>query len=157
MTRCVWLVLMLAVATPTFAADLTLAAPRRSLAEQASLALARQPLEATAQPEAVRAAPETDVLFRISMVAAVAGHGADLGITENCLGAGRCREMNPWLARYDNAAVFGAAKMTVAGLALWATSKLHDTHPTLATIFNFAQAGAYVAIAARNTRISAPK
>lgn len=95
-----------------------------------------------------------DRLFRISLVAAMAAHGADLASTENCLGAGRCRELNPFLARFDQPAVFGAAKIGVAALSLWGLAKLHETHPKLATISSFAMAGAFAGIAVHNAKVS---
>ena len=58
-------------------------------------------------------------LLKASFVFAIAGHGADLASTEHCLGAGKCREANPWLARYDSPVRFGVAKMLVAGGSEW--------------------------------------
>lgn len=94
------------------------------------------------------------MLFKLTLILALAAHGADLASTEHCLGAGRCREMNPWLARYHNPAVFGAAKMTVAGGGLWATSELHKTHPKLAVLVNLAVAGGFAGVAVHNTKVS---
>lgn len=93
------------------------------------------------------------MLFKLTLVLAMAAHGADLASTEYCLGAGRCREANPWLARFNQPAQFGAAKMGVAGLGAWGSVKLHETHPTLAIVLNLAQAGAFAAIAAHNGRV----
>jgi hypothetical protein len=96
-----------------------------------------------------------DTAFRASMVAAIAAHGADLSSTEHCLGAGRCTELNPWLARFDQPAVFGAAKMAVAGLSLWGTAKLKDAgHPKLAIAANVGQAIGFSLIAWHNARVS---
>lgn len=91
--------------------------------------------------------------YRVSQVAAASAHAADLGATTYCLGSGRCRELNPWLARYENPAVFGAAKGGVATAGLIFTDKLHKTHPKWAIVLNFAVAGAYTAIAARNVAL----
>lgn len=95
------------------------------------------------------------LLFKLSLVAAMAAHGADLASTENCLGAGRCREMNPWLARYEQPAVFGAAKMGVAAGSGLATYEVYKrNHPKVATVLNFVVAGAYTAIAVHNARVA---
>jgi hypothetical protein len=94
-----------------------------------------------------------DTPFRFSLVAAVAAHGSDLASTENCLGSGRCRELNPWLARFDNPATFGAVKMGVAALSLWGTAKLHESHPRWAIAVNVAQAVGFSLVAARNARV----
>ena len=95
-----------------------------------------------------------DTAFRASMVAAVAAHGADLGSTMHCLGSGRCREMNPLLARFEQPAVFGAVKMSVVGLQLWALAKLHERHPRWAIGLNLLSAGAFSAIAYHNTQVA---
>lgn len=91
-------------------------------------------------------------LYKLSIAAAIAAHGADLAGTEHCLGRGVCREMNPWLARYDNPAVFGAAKMGVAAGGILAADRFAKEHPKWATVLNFTVAGAYSAIAVRNAR-----
>ena len=93
-------------------------------------------------------------VYKLSLVAAIAAHGADLSITQNCVGAGRCRELNPWLGRFEQPAVFGAAKMGVAAGGLWAVDKFAEKHPKWAVVMNFAVAGAYTAIAVRNTRVA---
>ena len=94
-----------------------------------------------------------DTLFRASLVAAVAAHGADLATTEYCLGAGKCREANPFLLRFDQPAVFGAVKMGVAAVGLWGTAKLNDAgHKRWAVLVNLAQAGAFTAVAVHNAR-----
>lgn len=98
------------------------------------------------------AASAEDKLFRASLVSAIAAHGADLATTEHCLGSGRCRELNPFLLRFEQPAVFGAVKMGVAGLSLWATAKLHDSHPRWAIAANVAQTVGFTWIAVRNTR-----
>jgi len=101
-----------------------------------------------------RAVHAEDRLFRVSMVAAMAAHGADLGSTEFCLGSGRCTESNPFLARFDQPAVFGAVKMSIAAAQLWGMAKLHETHPKWATAINFGTAAVFTGIAIRNTRVS---
>ena len=99
-----------------------------------------------------------DTLFRASMVAVIAAHGADLASTEFCIGAGRCREMNGWLARFNEPATFGAVKMGVAGASLWFTAKLRDALPDgrkwIATVVNVGMAGTFTAIAVHNTRVA---
>lgn len=95
-----------------------------------------------------------DRLYRLSLASAVAAHGADLATTEFCLGQRTCRETNPWLLKFSTQpAVFGASKMAVASLGLWATSKLHPAHPRWAQFLNWTVSGAYTAIAIRNTRV----
>lgn len=93
-----------------------------------------------------------DRLLRISEAVAIIGHGADLASTQHCLGAGRCRELNPWLARYNNPVGFAVAKMGVASVGLWATSKIPNK--TLAAIVNFGVGSAFLAIAVRNSQVA---
>lgn len=95
-----------------------------------------------------------DNVFRASLVAAVVAHSADLSETQNCLGSGRCKEANPWLARFKSPSGFAVAKMTVASLSLWGTAKLHESHPRWAIAVNVAQAVGFSVIAARNARVS---
>ncbi len=102
------------------------------------------------------AAAHAQTAFHISEIAVLVAHGADLGSTEECRGAGRCVERNPWLARFDNGATFGAAKMGVAGVGFWTVRKLHDSHPTLAIVVNVALAATFDAIAYHNTRVGRP-
>ena len=106
---------------------------------------------------AARSASGQDNAFRASLVAVVAAHGADLATTEHCLGSGRCRELNTFLLRFDQPAVFGAVKMAVAGLSLWGTAKLRESHPKLAIVVNVGMAGAFGAIAIHNARVEARK
>jgi len=93
-------------------------------------------------------------LYKISLVLAIAAHGSDLASTEHCLGAGRCREMNPWLARFDQPAVFGAAKMGVAAGSLWGVDRLHASHPRLATVATLVMAGSFAGIAIHNAQVT---
>lgn len=93
-----------------------------------------------------------DPLYRVSQVTAIAAHGADLAETEHCLGSGRCVEMNPWLARFKDPSAFGAAKMGVAALGLWATDKIPNR--VVRIVVNFGVASAYFSIAAHNSRVS---
>lgn len=95
-----------------------------------------------------------DGWFRASLVAAVAGHGADLASTEYCLGAGRCQEGNPGLARFRSPVVFGVVKMGIAAGSLVGTVRLHETHPRLAQAINWGIAGGFLAIGIRNGRVA---
>lgn len=91
-------------------------------------------------------------LLKLTLITSLAAHGADLASTEHCLGAGRCRELNPWLARFDQPAAFGAAKMGVAGLGLYGAQKLETNHPKWALALNLTVTGAYTAVAIHNSR-----
>ena len=93
-----------------------------------------------------------DPFFRTSLVSAVVAHSMDLAETQRCLGSGRCREMNPWLLRFDSPSGFAVAKMSVASASLWATAILHETHPRLAILANVGQTVAFSWIAVRNAR-----
>lgn len=92
-----------------------------------------------------------DHLLRISEAVAIVGHGADLASTQHCLGAGRCRELNPWLARYNNPVGFAVAKMGVASVGLWATSKIPNK--TLAAIVNFGIGSGFLMLSVHNTKV----
>ena len=96
----------------------------------------------------------TPWLLKLSFVVALAAHGADLASTEHCLGAGRCRELNPWLARFNTPATFGAAKMGVAGASeLW-LYELAQEHPKIAFWTNLAIGATFTGIAAHNARVT---
>lgn len=96
---------------------------------------------------------EEDRLFRISMVAAMAAHGADGYSTMYCLGAGKCRETNAFLVRFaERPALFGATQIGIAALSLWGTAKLHENHPRLATAINFGVTAFFSGVAVYNTR-----
>lgn len=91
------------------------------------------------------------ILYHLSVGAAIAAHGADLAITENCLGAKTCKEINPWLGHWSTQPVaFGAMKMGVAAFSLWATSKIPNK--TWATIANFGMTAAFSGIAYHNVK-----
>jgi len=94
----------------------------------------------------------TPWLLKLSFVFAISGHGADLASTEHCLGAGRCREMNPWLARFEQPAVFGAAKMGVAGVSEWGVYELSKTHPKIAFWTNVAIGASFTGVAIHNSK-----
>ena len=94
------------------------------------------------------------MLLELSFVFAMGAHGADLASTEHCLGAGRCREMNPWLARFEQPVAFGFAKMGVAAGSDLMVRKIAKTHPRLAVVTNLAIGAAFTGIALRNARVS---
>jgi hypothetical protein len=95
----------------------------------------------------------TPFLLKLTLIASLAAHGADLASTQFCLGAGRCHEMNPALARFESPAVFGAAKMGIAGLGTFGSMKLQENHPKLAIVLNVAVTGAYSVIAYHNSQV----
>jgi hypothetical protein len=96
-------------------------------------------------------AEDRPLWYDASEAVAVVGHSIDLASTQRCLGSGRCRELNPWLGRFDNPVAFAAAKMTVASVGLWATRKIPNK--TLGAVVNYGIGAAFVAIGARNERI----
>ena len=92
-------------------------------------------------------------LLKLTLMTSLAAHGADLATTEHCLGAGKCHEMNPWLARFEQPAVFGAAKMGVAAIGTYGSERLAEHHPKWALMLNLAVTGSYAAIALHNTQV----
>lgn len=94
------------------------------------------------------------LLYKLSIVVAAAGHGADLATTEHCLGAGTCRETNVALMRFENPITFGAVKMGVgAGGVLLVDRYKREGHTKKATLLNFAQGIGFAFIARHNNRI----
>lgn len=92
--------------------------------------------------------------LRWSELAVVAGHAFDAASSQRCLGSGRCHETNAWLARYDDPIRFTAAKLTIAGVQLWATRKLAESgHARLAIVANVAIGSGFTALAVRNTKV----
>lgn len=92
--------------------------------------------------------------FIASEWAVLVGHSLDAAATQRCLGAGRCRELNPWLARYDSPVRFTAAKSIIAVGQLWAMRKLKASgHPRWATVANAAIASGFTVLAIRNERV----
>lgn len=91
-------------------------------------------------------------LVKLSFVLAVTGHGVDLAATENCLGAGRCRELNPWLVRFENPAAFGAAKMGLGGSTELLVYHFVPDHRNLVIAVNFTIGGTFTGIGIRNVR-----
>ena len=94
-----------------------------------------------------------DKLFTVSEWAVLGSHALDAAASQRCIGSGKCRELNPWLARYNSPVRFTAAKVGVAGLQLWAVRKLRPSHPKLATLTNYTIAAVFSALAIRNERI----
>jgi hypothetical protein len=103
---------------------------------------------------AVPASVEAQTIFHLSEAVAITGHASDLAATQHCLGAGRCHELNPFLARYDNPVAFSVAKFSVVSLQLWAVRKLRPTHPKLAVAANVAIGSGFLALGVRNQRVS---
>ena len=93
------------------------------------------------------------MLLELSFVFAIGAHGADLGSTMHCIGARRCREMNPWLARFDHPAAFGFAKMGSAAATELLVAKMATQHPKLAVVANLAIGAAFTGLAWRNARV----
>jgi hypothetical protein len=95
-----------------------------------------------------------DRIYTVSEWAVLAGHGMDIASTQRCLGAGRCRELNPWLARLDNPVGFTAAKFGLAAAQLIVTRRMKAAgHPKWAAVTNYAIAAGFAALAIRNERI----
>lgn len=102
----------------------------------------------------VAAEPIRDKVFTASEWAVFTAHALDASATMHCLGAGRCTEANPWLARYESPLAFTGAKFGVGLVQVWITRKLYRAgHPRIATVANVAVAGAFTSIAIRNQRI----
>lgn len=98
-------------------------------------------------------------LFKFSLASAVVAHSMDLAETEHCLGAGKCRELNPWLLRFQSPSGFALAKMSLATGTLWITAEVFDRCESrsckwLAIGSNLGQALAFAAIAVHNRRVS---
>jgi hypothetical protein len=64
----------------------------------------------------------------------------------------RRREMNPWLARFEQPDVFGAATMGVAGLGEFGVYELGRNHPKIAAVVNVGIGATFTAIAAHTAR-----
>lgn len=95
-------------------------------------------------------------LYKLSIVVAAAGHGADLATTEHCLGAGTCRETNPALMRFENPAVFGVVKAGVGTggiLLVHRYAETSDKAKKKATLINFAQGIGFGLIAHHNNNV----
>ena len=107
-----------------------------------------------AVPSAAQAT-KADNLFRVSIVAAIAAHGADLGSTLPCVSARRCREFNPILRPLSSRPVtLGTAKMALAGTSIVLVMVLHERHPRWATVLNFAIAVGHASVAWHNTKVA---
>ncbi len=94
-----------------------------------------------------------DRAFTVSEWAVLGAHALDASATQRCVGSGRCRELNPYLARFDQPVAFTSAKVGLAWVQLWAVRKIRLTHPRLATATNYAIALGFGALAIRNERL----
>jgi hypothetical protein len=93
-------------------------------------------------------------IYTVSEWAVLAGHSMDIASTQRCLGSGRCRELNPWLARVNSPVGFTAAKFGLAAAQLIVTRRMKAAgHPKWAAVTNYAIAGAFVGIALRNQAV----
>lgn len=92
-------------------------------------------------------------VFTVSEWAVLGAHALDASATQRCVGSGRCRELNPYLARFDQPVAFTGAKVGLAWVQLWAVRKIRPTHPRLATVTNYAIALGFGALAIRNERL----
>ena len=89
-------------------------------------------------------------VIKFSFVFAMTGHGIDLSSTQRCIGANVCRELNPFLARFENPIGFATAKMVVAGsteVVIYDFSK--DNRP-IAIITNIAIGSVFTGLGIRN-------
>lgn len=101
----------------------------------------------------VAQAQQPDYVFRGLLAGTVIAHGMDLSITAHCLGAGTCREANPFLRHFESRPVpLGAVKMASASLSLWAIAEIHKDHPKLGKWLLVASIVGYSAIAITNAR-----
>ena len=94
--------------------------------------------------------------FAVSEGFVVLGHSYDLATTQRCRGANTCRELNPYLARFESPFAVTSAKIPLALAQLWLSRQLRDHgHPKLATGLNFATGALLTAVGARNARLTA--
>lgn len=82
------------------------------------------------------------------------GHAIDTATTQHCLGAGVCRELNPYLGRFNNPIAFTTAKIGVGIIQLYLTRRLaRIENPKLAAVVNFAVTSALTSVAIHNQRL----
>jgi hypothetical protein len=98
-----------------------------------------------------------DRYFRGSLATAVVAHALDTSTTVDCRARGRCREVNPWLLRFERPIPFTLGKTTVAALTLWATGEIYQRCETKtcrwsAVGLNVGQTVGFSLIAAHNSR-----
>ncbi len=93
-------------------------------------------------------------LLKGSFAFAAFGHGIDLGTTQRCIGEGRCTELNPWLARYEDAVGFSAAKGIVAGGTGIVIYEMSKDYKGLAIGVNVTIGGAFTALGLHNQRVA---
>lgn len=98
-------------------------------------------------------AQTVDRIYTASEWSVLIGHSLDAAATQRCVGAGTCRELNPWLGRYQSPVAFTLAKSAVAVGQLWATRRLRRSHPKWAAVTNYVIAGAFVGLALRNQAV----
>lgn len=95
-----------------------------------------------------------DRIYTASEWAVLAGHSMDIASTQRCLGSGRCRELNPWLARVESPVGFTAAKFGLAAAQLIVTRRMKAAgHPKWAAVTNYAIAAGFVGLAMRNQSV----
>tara|TARA_R110000868_G_scaffold170426_1_gene405692 strand:- start:692 stop:1042 length:351 start_codon:yes stop_codon:yes gene_type:complete len=93
--------------------------------------------------------------YTASEWAVLVGHSFDTASTQNCLGRGVCREVNPWLARYRSPVGFTAAKASVTLAQLWAMRRLKEAgHPRAAMVANYVIGAGFMALGIRNERLT---
>lgn len=80
----------------------------------------------------------------------VIGHVVDTATTQRCIGAGRCRETNPWLLHFNNPVGFGLAKGTVGAGGLWAADRIDNKW--IAGLLNYGIGLAFLGIGIHNER-----
>lgn len=96
-----------------------------------------------------------DLAYDASEALVVIGHAADGYSTQRCLGAGRCAELNPFLARFDQPVAFAVSKTALAAGQLYLTRRLRDSgHHRLALILNLSIGSSFLALGIRNQSLS---
>ena len=85
------------------------------------------------------------------LISGIALAGSDLGITENCLGAKTCREINFGLSKLtDKPISFGFVKMGFEAGSLYAIYKVYKRNKSLGRILFLAKLGSSVYLVTRN-------
>lgn len=95
-----------------------------------------------------------DHLLHLLLIGYMGLNGADLALTEYCLGQGQCRELNPVFAPLSRSPLtFGVAKMTGATAIALALHKLtHSKHPKLAVVVSAASVAWSAGVVIHNQR-----
>lgn len=95
---------------------------------------------------------DDEPIYHLSILAAMAAHGADLASSEFAFGTGAFHESNPWLGHFtSNPTAFGVVKMSGAAVGLWAASKIPNKR--IAAVVNFSVAAAFSFVAYHNTKV----